>query len=74
MINEKRDCDCNYNIAKRARGHLLHRHSKTAKSKRDNVLGNKLNFKGLNVFVVTGAHYEEAAIPEQDQPYDLIGQ
>jgi len=74
MINEKRDYDCNYNITKRARGHLLQRHSKTAKSKRENVLGSKSNFKLLNAVVVTGAHYEEAAIPEQDQPYDLIGQ
>ena len=67
MINEKRDCDCNYNTTKRARGHLSHRHSKTAKSKRNNVLGNTLNFKRLNVFVVTGAHYEEAVTGEQDQ-------
>ena len=73
MRNEKRDCECNYNIAKHARGHLLRRHSKTAKSKRDNVLANKLNFKRLNVFVVKGAHDDEAIIPEQNQPYDLIG-
>jgi hypothetical protein len=25
-------------------------------------------------FVVTGAHYEETVITEEDQPYDLIGQ
>jgi len=28
----------------------------------------------LILVVVTGAHYEEAAITEEDQPYDLIGQ
>jgi hypothetical protein len=26
------------------------------------------------ILVVTGAHYEEATIPGEDQPYDLIGQ